>query len=467
MQRIGRLLLKVLELLGLSIFGTIVVASIVALRHMIATPQPLESILPGEARLYRWKHGHIYYKVLGALNAPPLVLLHTPGIGASAYEMRAIMEPLAQQYRVYAPDLLGFGLSDRPRLDYSAETYISLCHDFLADVVKQPATLVASRLSCNYAIAIAGRFPDLCERLVLISPTSLFEGEQGEDGLGDRKGTPLPGLSGEQGDRKGTSLPYTRGKLLWNLTAELVQSPVVKSLLYPLVSTRPVLRYAAAREQHLNYDQVADSDVDYMYATTHQFGAEHAPMAWLIGKLAVDVSPEFDRLQQPALIIWGAQALDKTHAIASRQHVAATPNTQMILIRDASVGVHEEYPAKVAANIREWREEGKLATSAKPATAVISPDTGTKEEKTQAEVEEPVTVTELPAPIVDLPEQLEQPAKTEAVTSSESSLEAYCVRCKKKTKIQNPQEVTMKNGRAAVQGTCEVCGTKVYRIGRL
>jgi len=450
MQRIGRLLLRVLELLGLSIFGTIVVASIVALRHMIATPQPLESILPGEARLYRWKHGHIYYKVLGALNAPPLVLLHTPGIGASAYEMRAIMEPLAQQYRVYAPDLLGFGLSDRPRLDYSAETYISLGHDFLADVVKQPATLVASRLSCNYAIAIAGRFPDLCERLVLISPTSLFEGEQGEDGLGDRKGTPLP---------------YTRGKLLWNLTAELVQSPVVKSLLYPLVSTRPVLRYAAAREQHLNYDQVADSDVDYMYATTHQFGAEHAPMAWLIGKLAVDVSPEFDRLQQPALIIWGAQALDKTHAIASRQHVAATPNTQMILIRDASVGVHEEYPAKVAANIREWREEGKLATSARASTAVINPDTGSKEEKIQAEVEEPVT--ELPAPIVDLPEQLEQPAKTEAGTSSESSLEAYCVRCKKKTKIQNPQEVTMKNGRAAVQGTCEICGTKVYRIGRL
>jgi hypothetical protein len=37
--------------------------------------------------------------------------------------------------------------------------------------------------------------------------------------------------------------------------------------------------------------------------------------------------------------------------------------------------------------------------------------------------------------------------------------EAYCVKCKKKTEIKNPQEVTMKNGRHALKGTCSVCGT--------
>ena len=43
-------------------------------------------------------------------------------------------------------------------------------------------------------------------------------------------------------------------------------------------------------------------------------------------------------------------------------------------------------------------------------------------------------------------------------------MEAYCVKCKKKTEIKNPQEVTMKNGRAAVSGTCSACGTKIFRI---
>ncbi|MHB8280088.1 MAG: DUF5679 domain-containing protein [Candidatus Humimicrobiaceae bacterium] len=35
-------------------------------------------------------------------------------------------------------------------------------------------------------------------------------------------------------------------------------------------------------------------------------------------------------------------------------------------------------------------------------------------------------------------------------------MEAYCVKCKKKTEIKDPKEVTMKNGRPAVTGTCSV-----------
>lgn len=44
-------------------------------------------------------------------------------------------------------------------------------------------------------------------------------------------------------------------------------------------------------------------------------------------------------------------------------------------------------------------------------------------------------------------------------------MEAYCVKCKSKREIQNPQRITMKNGRPATQGTCPVCSTKVFRIG--
>jgi DNA polymerase II large subunit len=43
--------------------------------------------------------------------------------------------------------------------------------------------------------------------------------------------------------------------------------------------------------------------------------------------------------------------------------------------------------------------------------------------------------------------------------------EAYCVKDKKKVEVQNPQHITMKNGKPALQGTCPVCGGKVFRIG--
>jgi RNase P subunit RPR2 len=43
---------------------------------------------------------------------------------------------------------------------------------------------------------------------------------------------------------------------------------------------------------------------------------------------------------------------------------------------------------------------------------------------------------------------------------------AYCMKCRKKVEMKSPKQVTLKNGRPAVQGVCPVCGTKVYRIGK-
>ena len=45
-------------------------------------------------------------------------------------------------------------------------------------------------------------------------------------------------------------------------------------------------------------------------------------------------------------------------------------------------------------------------------------------------------------------------------------MDAYCFKCKAKREIRSPAAVTLKNGRPATQGTCPVCGTKVFRIGK-
>ena len=44
-------------------------------------------------------------------------------------------------------------------------------------------------------------------------------------------------------------------------------------------------------------------------------------------------------------------------------------------------------------------------------------------------------------------------------------MEAYCVKCRSKREIKEPQAITMKNGKPATSGTCPTCGTKVFRIG--
>lgn len=45
-------------------------------------------------------------------------------------------------------------------------------------------------------------------------------------------------------------------------------------------------------------------------------------------------------------------------------------------------------------------------------------------------------------------------------------MQAYCVKCRAQRDIQNPAQVTLKNGRPATQGTCGVCGTRIFRIGK-
>src|ERR1700681_2277453 len=46
------------------------------------------------------------------------------------------------------------------------------------------------------------------------------------------------------------------------------------------------------------------------------------------------------------------------------------------------------------------------------------------------------------------------------------NMEGYCLKDKKKVEMKDPHPITMKNGKPATVGTCPICGTKIYRIGK-
>lgn len=41
----------------------------------------------------------------------------------------------------------------------------------------------------------------------------------------------------------------------------------------------------------------------------------------------------------------------------------------------------------------------------------------------------------------------------------------YCVKCRAKKEVDNPQRVTMKNGKPAMKAVCPTCGTQMFKIG--
>jgi pimeloyl-ACP methyl ester carboxylesterase len=107
----------------------------------------------------------IFYTVKG--EGKPLLLLHGYGAGIWVWEKQ--IEALSQSYRVYALDLIGHGYSDRPKIPYTPETYIHFLRDFMDGVGIEKATLIGNSMGGGMAWAMAIRYPERVDRLVLIN----------------------------------------------------------------------------------------------------------------------------------------------------------------------------------------------------------------------------------------------------------------------------------------------------------
>jgi hypothetical protein len=54
----------------------------------------------------------------------------------------------------------------------------------------------------------------------------------------------------------------------------------------------------------------------------------------------------------------------------------------------------------------------------------------------------------------------------ESTVSRGGKMDAYCLKCREKREMVNPQPYKMKNGKDSTTGTCSVCGTKMFKIGK-
>jgi pimeloyl-ACP methyl ester carboxylesterase len=103
---------------------------------------------------------------LRAGEGPPLLLIH--GIGDSSSTWLPVIESFAADHTVVAPDLLGHGLSDKPRADYSVAAYANGMRDLLSVLDIDRVTVVGHSLGGGVAGQFAYTFPERCERLVLV-----------------------------------------------------------------------------------------------------------------------------------------------------------------------------------------------------------------------------------------------------------------------------------------------------------
>lgn len=107
---------------------------------------------------------------LEAGTGAPVLLIHGSGPGVTAYSnWRLVMPSLAQRYRVIAPDVVGFGYTERPQdARYDLSYWVRHLVGVLDALGLDRASIVGNSFGGALALALATRHPERIERLVLM-----------------------------------------------------------------------------------------------------------------------------------------------------------------------------------------------------------------------------------------------------------------------------------------------------------
>ncbi|HJR46260.1 MAG TPA: alpha/beta fold hydrolase [Actinomycetota bacterium] len=103
---------------------------------------------------------------------PPVVLLH--GLGATNTSLLPTFLELCRDHRVIAPDLPGFGDTDKPIRSYDPEFFADWLLSFMDAVSLERADLVGNSMGGRVAVEAALRAPERVGRVALLAPSSAF-----------------------------------------------------------------------------------------------------------------------------------------------------------------------------------------------------------------------------------------------------------------------------------------------------
>jgi 4,5:9,10-diseco-3-hydroxy-5,9,17-trioxoandrosta-1(10),2-diene-4-oate hydrolase len=101
----------------------------------------------------------------------PVILIH--GLGASAEIWMHNVSAISGEHRVYVPDLVGFGLTDKPEVTYSPAFMASFIDDFMTALSINRACLVGNSLGGGVALQYTLQFPGKVHKLVLVDSAGL------------------------------------------------------------------------------------------------------------------------------------------------------------------------------------------------------------------------------------------------------------------------------------------------------
>lgn len=277
--------------------------------------------------VWTWNDYSIQYTAVG--DGPPLILVH--GFGASIGHWRKNISVLADAgYRVFALDLLGFGGSDKPNLDYTLELWEDLLVDFWQAHVQQPATFIGNSIGGLLTLMVLADHPQIASRGILLN------------------------CAGGLNHRPDELNPILR-VIMGGFTA-LVSSPLTGPFLFNRVRQKGRLR-STLKQIYCDRSAITDELVDILYQPSCDPGAQKVFASILTAPAGPRPSELLPAIQQPMLVLWGED--DPWTPIQGSAIYQELANQKPERVRFASIPKtghcpHDERPEHVNAHILDW-----------------------------------------------------------------------------------------------------------------
>ena len=293
---------------------------------MTLTSSPSLQSIPGA--YWQWRSHSIYYVCAGEqeYQKPPLLLVH--GFGASTDHWRKNIAQLQKQFQVWAIDLLGFGRSAKPNLEYSGNLWREQLHDFITEVIGQPAILAGNSLGGYASLTVAAEYPQSTVGLILLNSAGPFT------------------------DTEAHSTQRSQPNLIGKLLRSILLQPWASFLLFQYLRRPSVIR-KTLNKVYLDRSAVTEQLVEDIYRPSCDRGAAAVFNSVFKTPQGEKVDVLLSQMQCPLLLLWGEN--DPWINARERSHKFSQHYTQLTeYYLKAGHCPHDEIPEQVNTLITNW-----------------------------------------------------------------------------------------------------------------
>jgi pimeloyl-ACP methyl ester carboxylesterase len=275
---------------------------------------------------WNWQGKRIRYTVLG--EGKPLLLIH--GFGASIGHWKKNIPVLAiKGYRVFAIDLLGFGNSEKPPLDYTLELWQEQIKDFWSVHINEPTVFVGNSIGGLISLMLLTNHPEIASGGVLINCAG------GLNHRPDQLNFPL--------------------RLVMKTFTKLIASPITGNFIFNNIRRKERIR-RTLYQVYCDRAAVTDELVEMLYTPSCDVGAQQVFASVLTASPGASSNELLKHLSHPLLVLWGEN--DPWTPIAGakvyRDLADTNPNVEFEIISQAGHCPHDEKPEIVNQKILTW-----------------------------------------------------------------------------------------------------------------